>query len=56
MSALDSIKSIIPGTGDGSDVSTQTFECDDCGETFETAKDLDRAECPECLSRSVTKQ
>lgn len=35
-------------------VEVRTFECDDCGHTFDSAKQPDRAQCMECLSNDVT--
>lgn len=35
-------------------VEVRTFECEDCGHTFESAKQPERAQCMECLSNDVT--
>lgn len=39
--------------GRDSGVELNVFECSDCGSTFESAKQPDRASCPECLSNDV---
>lgn len=51
MSITDTIQSLI-GSDDGG-VEVTTFECAECGHTFESAKDPDRAQCMECLSNDV---
>ena len=52
MSALQTLKELIPGADDDG-VETQTYECQSCFETFDSAKDQDRVECPDCLSADV---
>lgn len=51
MAITDTLKSLI-GT-DESGVEVTTFECGECGHTFESAKTADRAQCMECLSNDV---
>lgn len=34
-------------------IELKVFECSDCDATFESAKQLKRASCPECLSNDV---
>ena len=52
MSALNELKSYLPGFDDGG-VSTTTYECQDCGHTFQSAKSPDRAQCMDCMSHEV---
>lgn len=52
MSIVDVIGRVL-GTG-SSGVQLKAFECVDCDSTFESAKQPDRASCPECLSNDVT--
>ena len=52
MSIADTIKNLI-GVGDRG-VSFTSFRCDECGHVFESAKDPDRVQCTECLSRDVS--
>ena len=35
-------------------VPVRTFECNDCGHRFESAKQPERAQCMECRSNDVT--
>lgn len=51
MSVLDTIKGLFGGSDDG--VSTRTFECQECGETHDSAKTPERAQCPACLANDV---
>lgn len=51
MSLSDLIGGIFGSSGSG--VETGAFECQDCRSTFESAKDVDRLQCPECLSNDV---
>lgn len=39
--------------GRSSSVDLKVFECADCDATFESAKQPERASCPECLSNDV---
>lgn len=39
--------------GGGSGVEFREFECVDCDSTFKSAKQPERAQCPECLSGDV---
>lgn len=41
------------GVKSGDDLNV--LECPDCESTFNSAKDPERASCPECLSNDVTK-
>lgn len=38
---------------DGQTVELYDYECNDCGDRFESAKSPDRAQCMECLSNDV---
>lgn len=40
--------------GDSSGLDTNEFECEDCGNTFESAKRPERVQCMECLSSEAT--
>lgn len=52
MSALQTIKEILPvSTNEG--IETQLFECQNCSERFESAKNDDRIMCPECLAHEA---
>lgn len=51
MSVVDLLDRLI-GT-DTNRVQLKVFECADCGSTFESAKQPDRASCPECLANDV---
>lgn len=35
-------------------IEIKVFECSECDETFESAKQPKRASCPECLSNDVS--
>lgn len=50
MSVVDTLKDFI-STDSG--VTVKEYRCTDCEGTFESAKDPDRAACPECLSHDV---
>lgn len=39
----------------GSEIQLKVFECADCGAEFESAKQPERASCPECLSNDVNR-
>jgi protein-arginine kinase activator protein McsA len=52
MSGLQTVKDLVPGLGDQG-VETEMFECQDCFERFESAKDRRRVQCPDCLSNQV---
>lgn len=39
--------------GMGSGVDVTEYECVECGNTFESSKDVERAQCMECLSNDV---
>lgn len=49
--ALSKLVDKLLGGGPGVDV--QEYRCPDCGRTFESAKDPERAQCPECLANDV---
>jgi protein-arginine kinase activator protein McsA len=49
MSALQKLKTAVPVLGEDE----QTYECQDCGSTFESDSDADRATCVNCLSDEV---
>lgn len=51
MSILDSLKAALP-VGESSPDITE-YECQECGNRFESAKVPDRAQCMDCLSRNV---
>lgn len=55
MSMIERLKSVLPGVEDES-ASVKTFECQTCGETFESAKSPERATCIKCLSDDVEVQ
>lgn len=55
MSVLQRIKSVIP-TVEDDQITVTEFECQDCGNTFESAKPPDRAQCVECLSHDVERE
>jgi DNA-directed RNA polymerase subunit RPC12/RpoP len=54
MSVIQKLKSALPG--DDGTVTKKTYECEECGHAFESAKSPNRARCEECLSRDVTAQ
>jgi predicted Zn-ribbon and HTH transcriptional regulator len=54
MSVIQKLKSVLPG--DDGTVTTQRYECQECGHVFESAKSLNRARCGECFSNDVTAQ
>lgn len=56
MSALQRLKSVIPGVDDEDPNTVRTFECQECGNEFESAKSPKRAQCMECLSHDVEPQ
>lgn len=39
--------------GNSTGVELREFECAECDTSFESAKQSDRASCPECLSNDV---
>lgn len=51
MGLTDVVDSLL-GSDSGT-VSVSVFECQDCGETFESAKQPGRVACKECLSNDV---
>ena len=51
MSVVDIIDRVL-GMG-GSDIQLKVIECGECGEQFESAKQIERASCPECLANDV---
>ncbi len=51
VSVLDTIKQAV-GLGD-SGVESTVYECTECNNTFESAKDPRRAQCMECMSTAV---
>lgn len=50
MGVVDRLKDIV-GTDGG--LTTYRYRCTDCDSEFDSAKDPDRAACPECLSHDV---
>lgn len=38
---------------DGGGVEVREFECNECGTTFESAKQPERAQCMDCLSNDL---
>jgi protein-arginine kinase activator protein McsA len=52
MSALQKLKTAVPMFEDDE----QTFECRDCGTTFETDSEPDRVTCVNCYSEHVDPQ
>lgn len=53
MAVGDLIDKLLGGGGSG--VQLKVFECADCDAEFESAKQPERASCPECLSNDVTR-
>jgi predicted Zn-ribbon and HTH transcriptional regulator len=50
---LTDLFSTVLGSGEGN-MSVKVYECQECGETFETAKNKKRRiSCPECVSGDV---
>lgn len=41
-------------SGGDSQLQVKVYECAECDETFESAKQEARCQCPECLSNDVT--
>lgn len=39
--------------GDGGGVEMREYECEECGNTFESAKRPERAKCMECFSNDL---
>lgn len=54
MSIIQQLKSAIPGVEEG--LQRRTYECQDCGNVFTSAKSPNRVECTECLSQDVVEQ
>jgi predicted Zn-ribbon and HTH transcriptional regulator len=54
MSVLQKLKSVLPIEDES--ITHQMFECQECGNTFESTKTPDRAKCMECLSEDVRVQ
>jgi predicted Zn-ribbon and HTH transcriptional regulator len=54
MSVLQKVKSILPVDDDG--IERRTYNCQNCGNTFESAKTPDRAQCMECMSHDIERQ
>jgi predicted Zn-ribbon and HTH transcriptional regulator len=54
MSVIQKIKSALPV--DDNTVTKRTYECQECGHVFESAKTPDSAQCVECLSHDVAEQ
>lgn len=52
MSVVEIIDKLFGVSGDS--VELKVYECAECDSTFESAKQPDRASCPECLSNDVT--
>ena len=52
MALIESIKSVVPGTGPAA----PTYRCDECGTTFESLEEEDSywLGCPDCDADSVT--
>lgn len=53
MSVLQKLKSALP-VNDSGGATKRTFECQECGEVFESTKRPERAQCMECLSADVS--
>lgn len=51
MSLTQQIKEFIGG--DDSGVEVHEYHCNDCGNDFESAKQPERTQCPECISNDV---
>ena len=51
MSITDTIKRFIGGEEEGAHLTE--YRCAECGNTFESAKREERAQCMECLSNDV---
>lgn len=53
MKAIRKIKSLIPSAETDP---METFECQECGNVFESAKSPERVKCMECLSTDVDRR
>lgn len=51
MSITDTIKQFIGG--DGGTVDVTEYRCNECDNTFDSAKSIERVQCMECLSNDV---
>jgi predicted Zn-ribbon and HTH transcriptional regulator len=54
MSVIQKLKSALPIEDES--ITRRTYECQECGNTFESTKTPDRAKCMECLSNDVREQ
>jgi hypothetical protein len=52
MSALQKLKSVVPGV-DESNSDTTRYECQECGNVIESAKDPESVRCLDCISDDV---
>ncbi len=52
MSALQTLKEILPASHNEG-IETHQFECQNCAERFESAKNDDLIMCPECLTHEA---
>lgn len=52
MSTLQKLKSVVPGV-DESDEDRTSYECQECGNVVESAKDPEDVRCLECISDDV---
>jgi len=52
MGITDTIRGLLGGDASGG-VEITSYECGECGNTFDSAKTPDRAQCMECLSNDV---
>lgn len=53
MGVVDKLSNLLPG---GDTTRVYKYECQECGNTFESAKGPDRAQCMDCLSNDVERQ
>lgn len=53
--SLGSLLSKLLGSA-GSNVEFREYECDECGNTFQSAKRPERVQCPDCLSNDLTEE
>lgn len=51
MSLLQKFKTVI---GSESSLQVNLYKCQDCGNEFESMKDLEKAKCMDCLSTDLT--
>lgn len=55
MSVIESIKEALPVVESDQELTETTFECQECGTTFESRKTAGRTRCPDCYAQDVEK-